>query len=241
MRLQLVALGAVVALACAGAPSVSPGKAAAWGFVKLVPRAGTESPSSSTAYGDRRLREAPRVDYSRPGFAVVFVEADVPRSAGPSTELALRPGVVGVRLVPQHAAVAVGDPLVAVNRTDARRILSCPSTGMLKQIEPGESFEFELTVAGEHTFHLLGADAVSATFFAAPGPFSVVSPAGRYELRDLEPGRALLRSWHPRLPPAAQWVDLAAGEVVRQDMEMGVGLGTGVRETDEKEISRASH
>jgi hypothetical protein len=71
---------------------------------------------------------------------------------------------------------------------------------------------FLLDVAGEQ-----------ARVFAAPGPFRVVSSSGRYELRDLQPGRAHLRAWHPRFPPSSAWVDLAAGASQRVDFELRVG------------------
>jgi hypothetical protein len=59
--------------------------------------------------------------------------------------------------------------------------------------------------------------------FAAPGPFSTVSAAGRFELRGLAPGPVEIRSWHPRLPPSAARIDLAPNEIRRHDVEIGVG------------------
>jgi hypothetical protein len=50
----------------------------------------------------------------------------------------------------------------------------------------------------------------------------VVSSAGSFELPDLEPGRAHLRAWHPRFPPASAWIELAPGQSRRVDLELRV-------------------
>ena len=58
--------------ACASAPPATrPNESGAWGYLKLVPHAGSPAATGAAhAYGDRRLEGVEWVDYSKPGFAV---------------------------------------------------------------------------------------------------------------------------------------------------------------------------
>lgn len=242
-----LALVSTFAMACAG-PGQTPasGRAAAWGYVTLVRPQGAAADRMGIAYGDGRLRDVERVDYSRPGFAVVYVAGVPVPSNGEPLRLSIEEGPVGPRLAPAYAATGVSVHIVAVNRTRAVRVLSSPSAGLVRKLEPGESIELALPGAGEHAFHLLGSAGASAIVFAAPGPFSLVSSTGRYELADLAPGHLLLHTWHPRFPPSTAWIDLAVGEVLRQDLELGLGVGASEREVEpdtdpESEMSHATH
>ena len=67
-----------------------------------------------------------------------------------------------------------------------------------------------------------GQGEAEARVFAAPGPFQVVSSAGRFALADLDPATARLHAWHPRFPPATDPVSLAAGTATRVDLELRV-------------------
>jgi hypothetical protein len=232
-----------LALACASGTPAPPtsGKAVAWGYVTLVPR-GELSTATGGAYGDRRLRDAELVDYSRPGFAVVYVassDGEPPRrvssgdAATRDVALTVETCALGARLAPRHAALAQGDRVVVSNRTDVDQLVSCPSAGVVAKIAAGESLAFTLALPGEHAVHLLGSSVgdgvggssdAQTTLFVAPGPFSTLSAAGRFVLEDLAPGRIELRSWHPRFPPRTEHVELTPGESRRLDIEIGVGL-----------------
>jgi hypothetical protein len=234
MQGRLMTVAAALALACATGPPGTPaaGKAVAWGYLTLVPPAGLET-GSAGAYGDRRLRYAERVDYSTPGFAVVYLAA---AEGGPRVARTHRPGgtqdvsltveigSVGPRLVPRHAALGQGDRVTLRNRTEVVQLLSCPSTGVVERLAPGESVGWVFAEPGEHAVHLLGGAGDVATLFVAPGPFSTVSTAGRWVLDGLSPGAFDLRSWHPRQPPSSTRISLEPGEVLRHDLEVGVGL-----------------
>ena len=225
----------VAALACASdvpGPAAT-GRAVVWGCLKLVPPAGSGSGSEGAAYGDRRLRDAQPVDYSRPGFAVVYldggetdaVSAPALRTGKSSdVQLTIRSGAVAGRLSPRYVALGQDGRVVAQNRTDTYQVLTSPSLGLVKKLAPGESVVLEPMSAGEHPVHLLGATGTATTLFVAPGPFATVSASGRFVLKDLAPGVVDLRTWHPRLPPRSKRVAIARGEVVRQDFEVGVGL-----------------
>jgi hypothetical protein len=194
--------------------------------VRLVPREGV-TPRGATAgtpsaYADRRYADAELVDYSRPGFAVVYLEGE-PRPAAPLA-VALRGGGGGARFEPEAAAIPVGGGLVVENRSDEPRVVTCPAAGVLQRLAPGESLTFAARAAGELELFASGAPDALARVFAAPGPFAAVSAAGRYEIHDVAPGEHRLHAWHPRLPPAAQRVELAPGRMLRVDLELGVGL-----------------
>lgn len=222
-------LGAAALAACAGAPAPSaPGRASAWGYVRLVPHEGLAAPSAGSAsYGDRRLADVALVDYSRPGFAVVYAEGAAPAPAGPPVRLAVRSGPLGPRLEPGHAALGAGGALEIANETGAARLVSCPAAGLVHRIEPGASVAIPVPRPGEWPVYLLDAAGEPARVFAAPGPWAVASDAGRFQLADLPPGRHRLVAWHPRFPPAAATVELASDSARRVDLELRVDAGGG--------------
>jgi hypothetical protein len=216
----LLAAGAV---ACAAAaPSVrEPGTGTVWGYLRLVPHEGVApSHSRGSPYGDRRLRDVALVDYSRPGFAVVYL-AEGPSPAG-EARLEIRASGVRTRLEPPYAALGLGGALVVENLSDRAHVLSAPGLGLVRRLEPGARLELAPSAAGEQSLFLLDAPRSDATVFVAPGPFAVVSPDGRFELAGLAPGRHELLAWHPRFPPALGALDLRPDSVQRLDLEMGV-------------------
>jgi hypothetical protein len=160
------------------------------------------------------------VDYSKPGFAVVYL--DEGGSPGGSAELAIRTTGVRTRLDPLHAAVGAGGKLVIRNASSAAHVLSAPGIGLLRRLEPGQQLEFEVAKAGEQSLFLLDVPRSGSTVFIAPGPFAVVSADGRFELSGVAPGDHQLHAWHPRFPPARASLQIAEGSVVRLDLEMGV-------------------
>jgi hypothetical protein len=210
--------------ACASAPAAAPGRAAAWGYVRLVPHEGMPAASGGSAsYGDRRLADVALVDYSRPGFAVVYAEDGAPAPAGAPVRLAIRDGALGPQLAPAHAALSAGGALEVANQSSAARLVSCPAAGLVRRLDPGASLTIPVSAPGEWPVYLLDAAGEPARVFAAPGRWTVASDAGRFELADLPPGRHRLVAWHPRFPPAAASVELAAGSAVRVDLELQVG------------------
>lgn len=223
---RLCALACLLGLACSTAPKAPvAGTGSIWGQLTLVPRAGVPHRSADDRYEDWRLRRAKLVDYSRVGFAVVFLDS----GPAPTTmaRLAIRKTRTGVRLEPSYAALGAGQRLEIRNVTALPHTISCPRLELLMQVMPGEVAEAKLDTADSDTCFLLDGDHGEATLFVSPGPFAVVSKGGRFELPDLTPGTKLLRVWHPRFPPLARTVQLGAEETLRIDLEMGVGQ-TGV-------------
>lgn len=221
MRFLSACLAAALLAGCASAPTPAPGRAAAFGYVKLVPRDGVPSSGASKSYGDREYEGVAFVDYSKPGFAVVYVDG-APRAHDVAT-LVIRAGATHASFDPPHAAIAAGGAITVTNQSGATHVVSCPGAGLVQPLAAGESVEIAASKPGEWPIYLLDVAGEEARVFAAPGPYRVVSSAGRFELTDLEPGRAQLRAWHPRFPPAEAWVDLAAGNSVRVDLELRVG------------------
>jgi hypothetical protein len=219
--------------ACASAPPPpAPGTAQAWGDLRLVPREGVEPSAGGGSYGDRRLRDVEFVDYTRPGFAVVYVERE-PAPAG-SLALAIRESRIATEIAPAEAAVGAAGRVRVRNETDVAHVLSYPAAGRIVRVAPGAEASFDLPRSGEQRLFVLDVPSATATLFAAPGPFSVVSPTGRFLLDGLAPGPSRLRVWHPRFPPAERGVELAPDVSLRVDLEIGVGHGGG-------EASHAGH
>ena len=233
MRSFSATLAAALLCACASAPPPSaPGRAAAFGTVRLVPREGvTPAAPGSHSYGDREFEGVDFVDYSKPGFVVVYVDpqgAEGVRSSSSKppprdrAALSIRSGATHATFDPPHAALGAGGEITVANQSDATHVVSCPAAGLVKRLAPGASIAIAAETPGEWPVYLLDVAGEQARIFAAPGPYRVVSSAGRFELLDLEPGRAHLRAWHPRFPPASTWVDLAPGQSQRVDLELRV-------------------
>jgi hypothetical protein len=221
VRVALAFALALLAACASPADLADPGRAGLWGYLSLVPREGAGG--GGGGYGDRLLRDVELVDYTRPGFAVVYAEGGPPAAA--SLPLEVRGGIAGVRLEPSEAALRVGAEVTVTNRDGAGHVVSCPAAGLLRHLEPGAALRFRVDAPGELSCFVPDAAETGARLCAAPGPFAVVDDAGRYELMELAPGPRRLHAWHPRFPPRSLDVELAPGEVLRLDLELGVGLG----------------
>jgi hypothetical protein len=216
-------LGAVLAGCASGPPPPAPGHGTLAGRVALVAPAAAASGGSGGAYGDRRMRDVERVDYSRPGFAVVYVDA--PDDADPAPlpgELTIVDGPVHAVLDPADLALRTGSRLVVRNAGRSAHVVSVPGLGVLASVAPGRTLEMVVDRAGPHALHLLDAPGTSARVFATSGPFARVSESGRFAIPDLPPGRYAVHVWHPRLPPVTRTVELPADTVLQVDLALGL-------------------
>ena len=220
-----VALAPVfVAIGCASPPEPDPDSSVLWGYVRLVPKAGSQG--SEGGYGDRRVADAKRVDYSRAKYAVVYVPSARGKTSA-AAQLVIRNWKAGARLDPPFASTSPSAGIRITNSTTSPQIVSVPSAVRLERIRPGESVVVGDLPSGEISAHLLGVhdtETPSPTqIWVTEGLTAVVETSGRYTLRDLEPGSHEVRAWHPRLPPSpAHAVVLDRGEVVRLDVEIGL-------------------
>lgn len=220
--------GLALALACAStAPLALPGRSALEGRLRLEPRDGVSKTGGGNAYGDRRLRDARRVDYDRPGFSVVYVDEANPveplESGPPPQKLVIREGAVSPRFEPAEMALRFGVALEVVNATNAPHVVSVPDEGAVHALEPGHRVSIELARPGAQHLYLLDVAGAESLVFAAPGPFTVPRSTGEYALGDLTPGDASVRVWHPRFPPTAVTVSLQPDIVTPLDLVLGVG------------------
>jgi hypothetical protein len=236
-RITLLAIAGATAfgVACASTPDApSPGRSDVFGEVRLVPREGVEPGGAGPrAYGDRRLGEVDFVDYSRPGFAVVYSEGAPPAGR---VELRIESSAVRTRLSPSHAALGSEGTIAVRNDSDADHVVSFPAARLVSRIAPGGTLEIPVPSPGELHLFLLDAPGAEALLFAAPGPFTVASRSGSYALHDLAPGGRALRVWHPRFPPASRWVELPADRAVRVDLALGVQVGQDDSGGDDDEV-----
>lgn len=221
MRLRWLALVAAATLALAAAAQQADSGGIS-GRLRLVPRAGVEAHQSSSAYGDRRLRGVTLVDYDTVDFAVVYVEE------GPApedlVEIAVRETRLGPRFVPSRTAFGARGRILLRNETGVVRVVSQPAAARVVRLEPGGTAELEAPQPGSQQLHLLGSGDRTATIFAAPGPYDVVTRTGRFDIQGLAPGRITLAAWHPRFPKIRRPAEVAPGETLEIDVEMGVGL-----------------
>jgi len=191
--------------------------------VRLVPREGvTPGAAGNTSYSSPALRNVRFVDYSRPGFAVIYVEG--PPAPSDIARVAIRDSKHIARLEPSEAAVGQAGSIVIVNESARVQAVSDPVAGTLYRIEPGQSVEITRPAAGLHSFYLLEAADVMARVFVAPGPYAVVSSRGKFRLNGLPPGHARVHAWHPHFPATEKQIEVPLDGVVRLDFEIGVDV-----------------
>ena len=227
MLVRSILVAVCLLCACAGGPPAQlPGKARVFGALSLVPHTGVEVPSASGgSYGSRRMRDVELVDYSKPGFAVVY--AGQGASPKGSAEIEIRDTRVEARFEPAEFAIGAGGHLTIVNDTGDSHLLSYPAAGIFERIKSGSKLEIDVPEHGEQHMFLVDVLSAEATLFVAPGPYAVVSTSGEYELRNLEPGAVDVHAWHPRFPPVVRHVELAPDASLRVDLQMGVDVAPG--------------
>lgn len=220
-----IGLCASLALACASSTlELAPGRSGLTGSVRLVPHEGVDPGGGGGGYGDRRLRDVRLVDYDKPGFTVVYVEGgETNASSQGVSRLEIRESATGLFFEPGHAAVRVGGPVTITNHTDRQQIVSLPGAATVRKLAPGATTRIELIAPGPHRVFLLEDTRAESIVFAAPGPFSVTSSRGDFEMTGLEPGPARVHVWHPRFPPAEADVVLKPDATRRVVIEVGVG------------------
>jgi hypothetical protein len=170
------------------------------------------------------MRDVRLVDYSTPGFIVVYL--DTAERPGGSEQLEVQAGLSGLRLHPSTAAVGVGGEVVIHNRADRGVVLSVPSLSRVERVEAGGRIVLAADQAGPLEVFLIGSQE-HATVWASPGPWARVDAAGRFTLPDLPPGDFTLRAWRPRFPTTSRDVHLEADQVTEVALEIGVGRGEG--------------
>ena len=229
-----IAIGTLLlVLACASAPPGSKsGTGTLWGTLHLVPRDGVKpSTGGTSSYDDPRYRHARPVDYSRPGFAVVFV--DSPEAPARQLAMAIRETPLGPRLHPRHGALGSGAQLRLTNETTSDIVVSIPQAELLEKLAAGTSLERVLDAPGPQSISLLDTD-VEAIVFVSPGRFAVVDAEGGWTLPNLPPGPRQVFTWHPRFPGTTVDVDVPRDRVERVEIDIGVDIG------DATEVGNAS-
>lgn len=108
--------------ACAQTPLPDAGAGTVWGYVTLVP---SDVPEAGGGYGDRRLANVKRVDYSQLKYAVVYA----PTSRRELAPLELRiedEAGGGARLAPGLGATSPAAGLRITNTSASERLVSVP-------------------------------------------------------------------------------------------------------------------
>ncbi len=188
---------------------------------RLVPREGVPAMHRGAGYDDPRYRDAELLDYSKPGFSVVYVDsAPAPILA---KRVTIRTTRFGARLEPARLAIGAGSHVSIRNDTADAHVVSAPWLDLVRKLAPGASLSLEIAEAGPHALFLLGSDEAEVLVFAAPGRFVVPAPGGGWQMRGVDAGTAHVHAWHPRFAPVSRRVEVVAGRTSPVDLALGVG------------------
>lgn len=153
------------------------------------------------------------VSPAHPGFSVVYLEG--PPQPAKRLELRIR----GRRIEPAFSAVPAGSTLAVHNAGRRAYVLADPVDDVVRTLQPGEGIEIHAAESGARSLFLVDVPGGSeATVFVSPGPFAVVSPRGRFELRRLAPGRQRLYAWGADERHIYSWIRVEPDAVQRFDL-----------------------
>lgn len=202
-------------------PPPQPGTGTLWGYVQLVPRKGVKPAKNGGSYGDHRFRDTEFVDYSQPGFAVVYLHDGT--SPGGTARINIKSNRFGTKFDVEHTVVGKGGKVVLINTDSEEHVISCPQAEILSQLVPGDKLEIPANSLGVLNIFLLNVPEAKVTVFVSPGPYAVASTSGRWELRNLKPGGVTLYTHHPRFPSTRKDVQILPDKLQKIDIEIGVG------------------
>ena len=198
------AFTAALFAACASAPTVAPGRSAAFGYVRLVPREGVVPPCGGLAsYGDREFEGVDFVDYSKPGFAVVVCGAQgaagAQRSGDPA--LVIRDGATGAASIRPRGARGRRhhhgrNQSAATRRSRARGRSRAPARDGESIADPTPRHGRVVALPARRR------RAKRRASSRRPDRSASCRRPGATSFAISQPGRAQLRAWHPRFPPS---------------------------------------
>jgi len=202
-----------------GEPAASTGTL--WGQVRLVRNEGvTAANTEEPFYQDRALRDVQFVDYSRPGFAVLYLEDG--SGGGEPAVLRIDGSRFGAKLRPRTAAVGPAGIVSIENADTSSHTVSCAQAQLLRTLAPGEQVTIQPSSPGPYEIFLLDAAGEETLVVVAPGSFAVTSERGSWELANLAPGPAVLHLWHPRFPAISRTLEVEADTISKVEIEIGV-------------------
>ena len=206
---------------CTTVSAPSAGTGTLWGYVTLKPPKGVNPfATRSAGYGDRRLRDIEFVDYRNPEFAVVYFDGAPPSSN--TIEVKLIQTQFGPRFNTVYSAIGLNGTVVLRNEDRHSHVFSCREAGLLTRLAPGEQTTIPTPSTAEYSVFILDDINTHTSIYVVPGPFSLASNNGRWELRDLPPGSGELWAWHPGFPPISQNVTIKFDSVQRVDFEIDI-------------------
>lgn len=195
------------------------------GTLELIPPVGAPVAANGGSYGSHRYRDATPVDYSRPGFAVVYLEDGEPPSD--LARFSIRESAAGVRLRPRYGVAGLSGVIEISNETKGPQVVSCPEASVLESVEPGASIRIVPVGPGRHSLYLPASPVGASIAFVSPGPFDRVSSLGRWALPGTPAGRWTLKTWHPRFPSFERVVEVDGDGETTVDLKIGTRAAVG--------------
>ncbi len=193
-----------------------------WGYVTLKAREGvTLNQASGSGYEDRRLKDVEFVDYSKPGFVVIYLEHVSPPE-NDAVSVIFRETRFGSRFDSKYGVVGIGGKIIIENADKVGHTFSCPQIGFLKYLDSGSKAEINPKRSGELRFHVIDSIDKEALIFVSPGQYAISSDVGRWELKNITPGQHRLNAWHPRFPPVSSFIEIKKNSKLRNDIVIGV-------------------
>jgi plastocyanin len=195
------------------------------GTVKAHGKEGVEELQGGGGYESRKLKFAPRVDYSELKDFVVYIDQEIP-------DLPAQPARTE-RIVVQKDAVF------------RPHVLPVVAGGAVEWPNEDDIFHNVFSFSDPKSFDLgLYKDEAKRVTFSEPGRvdvfcsihkdmhciilvlqnpfFAVVDAGGRFTLKDVPTGTYKLKAWHERLPPQVKEITVPESGEVEADFDLGI-------------------
>lgn len=197
------------------------------GTVQASPPEADESSASDGAYQSRRYKFLDQIDYdSLKDFVISIDEIEkhaTEETGRPQASVAQRDG----NFDPHITAVVAGTEVEWPNRDEIyHNVFSMSDVkpfdlGMYKSTDDAKSLVFEKT--GKIDVFCAIHSQMHCVVLVLPNPwFSKSDRKGRFEIKDVPPGKYRLKAWHERLPSKFIDIEVPAEGALEIDIEMGL-------------------
>ncbi len=202
------------------------------GSVRAEPKAGVENNSAGGgAYDSKKYKFVPRIDYSQMHDFVVFIEGKAGTNVAPQADVATvttsRVAQKSAQFAPHILPVMAGTTVEWPNNDDIfHNVFSISDAknfdlDLYKGNPPDKRVTFDKT--GKVDVYCSIHANMSCVVLVLENPyFASVDKDGRYTIKNVPPGKYMLKAWHERLPADEREITVPEAGTVTADFTLTI-------------------